>query len=34
MEQSHPKDPALVCTEKNLPTDIEEEIKDGFFELK
>ena len=35
MEQSrHPQDPELVCTEKHLPTNIEEEIKDGFFELK
>jgi hypothetical protein len=31
---SHPKDPELVCTEKVLPETIEEEIKDGFFELK
>ena len=30
----HPKDPELVCTEKQLPENIEEEIKDGFFELK
>ena len=35
MEQGrHPKDPELICTEKELPTNIEEEIKDGFFELK
>lgn len=31
---AHPKDPELVCTEKVLPESIEEEIKDGFFELK
>ena len=31
---SHPKDPQLLCTEKQLPENIEEEIKDGFFELK
>ena len=31
---AHPKDPELVCTEKQLPENIEEEIKDGFFELK
>jgi hypothetical protein len=31
---AHPKDPELICTEKQLPTNIEEEIKDGFFELK
>ena len=31
---SHPKDPELICTEKQLPENIEEEIKDGFFELK
>ena len=31
---THPKDPELVCTEKQLPENIEEEIKDGFFELK
>ena len=35
MEQGrHPKDPELICTEKQLPENIEEEIKDGFFELK
>lgn len=31
---AHPKDPELLCTEKVLPDNIEEEIKDGFFELK
>ena len=30
----HPQDPELICTEKQLPDNIEEEIKDGFFELK
>lgn len=30
----HPKDPQLLCTEKQLNENIEEEIKDGFFELK
>ena len=35
MEQGrHPQDPELICTEKPLPENIEEEIKDGFFELK
>lgn len=35
MEQGkHPNDPELVCNEKQLPENIEEEIKDGFFELK
>ena len=35
MEQGrHPHDPELICTEKMLPDNIEEEIKDGFFELK
>lgn len=33
-EAKHPKDPQLLCTEKHLPENIEEEIKDGFFELK
>ena len=33
-EKAHPKDPELICTEKKLPSNIEEEIKDGFFELK
>jgi hypothetical protein len=32
--QAHPRDPELMCTEKILPNHIEEEIKDGFFELK
>lgn len=31
---AHPNDPELLCTEKVLPENIEEEIKDGFFELK
>jgi len=31
---AHPNDPELLCTEKVLPQNIEEEIKDGFFELK
>jgi hypothetical protein len=31
---SHPNDPELLCTEKILSENIEEEIKDGFFELK
>jgi len=30
----HPLDPELVCQERILPAAIEEEIKDGFFELK
>jgi hypothetical protein len=30
----HPLDPELMATEKELPEDIEEQIKDGFFELK
>lgn len=30
----HPLDPELVCQERILPASIEEEIKDGFFELK
>ena len=33
-DKAHPRDPELVCTEKPLPENIEEEIKDGFFELK
>ena len=33
-EKAHPRDPELICTEKPLPENIEEEIKDGFFELK
>lgn len=33
-EPAHPNDPELRCTEKTLPSNIEEEIKDGFFELK
>lgn len=24
----------LLCTERELPLNIEEEVKDGFFELK
>lgn len=31
---AHPQDPELICTEKLLSENIEEEIKDGFFELK
>jgi hypothetical protein len=27
-------DPELVCRDIRLPSTIEEEIKDGFFELK
>jgi hypothetical protein len=27
-------DPLLVVTERDLPDDIEEQIKSGFFELK
>ena len=27
-------DPTLMDTEMNLPRNIEEQIKDGFFELK
>jgi len=30
----HPLDPELVCQERILPSSIEEEIKEGFFELK
>jgi hypothetical protein len=30
----HPLDPQLVCTEKKLPANIEQEIKKSFFELK
>ena len=33
-DKAHPRDPELICTEKPLPENIEEEIKDGFFELK
>ena len=32
--KKHPLDPELVATEKELPQDIENQIKDGFFELK
>jgi hypothetical protein len=32
--RDHPLDPELVCQERVLPATIEEEIKDGFFELK
>jgi hypothetical protein len=31
---NHPKDPELICHDKELPASIEEEIKEGFFELK
>jgi hypothetical protein len=31
---NHPKDPELICYDKELPASIEEEIKEGFFELK
>lgn len=27
-------EPRLICNEKELPANIEEEIKSGFFELK
>jgi hypothetical protein len=30
----HPLDPELVCRDMLLPVSLEEEIKDGFFELK
>ena len=33
-QYSHPKDPELIRTDRQLPSNIEEEIKDGFFELK
>jgi hypothetical protein len=32
--RDHPLDPELVCRDVVLPITIEEEIKDGFFELK
>ena len=32
--RDHPMDPELVCRDMRLPPTIEEEIKDGFFELK
>jgi len=32
--RDHPLDPELVCRDVVLPFTIEEEIKDGFFELK
>ena len=30
----HPNDPELVCKDRELPASIEDEIKDGFYELK
>jgi len=30
----HPKDPDLQVKERELPMTIEDEIKEGFFELK
>ena len=27
-------DPELICNQRELPEDIEDEIKSGFFELK
>lgn len=32
--RDHPLDPELVCRDVVLPYTVEEEIKDGFFELK
>ena len=32
--RDHPMDPELVCRDIVLPQTVEEEIKDGFFELK
>jgi hypothetical protein len=32
--RDHPLDPELVCTDIVLPATLEEEIKEGFFELK
>lgn len=32
--RDHPLDPELVCRDVVLPFTIEEEIKDGFFELR
>lgn len=34
VQRDHPMDPELVCRDIRLPSTIEEEIKDGFFELK
>lgn len=30
----HPTDPELICQDKELPSTIEAEIKEGFFELR
>lgn len=32
--QTHPLDPELVCNDVYLPPSLEDEIKDGFYELK
>ena len=32
--KDHPMDPELICRDVVLPFTVEEEIKDGFFELK
>jgi hypothetical protein len=31
---SHPLDPDLISTEKELPKNIEDMIKEGFFEMR
>lgn len=33
-QYTHPKDPDLLVKERQLPTNLEDEIKEGFFELK
>ena len=30
----HPNDPELICVDKTLPATIEDDIKEGFFELR
>ena len=34
LEEEEDGEGQLLCTERELPLNIEEEIKDGFFELK
>jgi hypothetical protein len=34
LDQEEDGEGQLLCTERELPLNIEEEIKDGFFELK
>ena len=31
---THPNDPELVCTDRQLSVQVENEIKEGFFELR